>query len=102
MVSSAELSILLKLSDLVQRLGMRPSDANANILFVDEDEDPQGRGYYAIDFVGRPTDPELARRFAKLTSLIGIENGQIRSEALSDLEDIVDSALSRSPRPRVR
>ncbi len=105
MISSAEISILIKISELAKRNGLRPSEANA--VFSESDD-----GLFTIRLFEYPKDQEKAERYDKflgqlgiakedrLTARIGLEYPQIKTKELTELEDIVDHALSLAPRAR--
>ena len=102
MCSSAEISLLIKITQISERFGLRPSDTEARVVFVDDRVAPDGVGYYGIDFVGAPADREMANRYSAFAKALGIEQCQVRATYLSGLEDIVDRALTIAPRARHR
>lgn len=104
MVSSADVALLMKVADLAQRLGLRPIDAEANIVFVDSDKDPEEIGYHGLFFGSIPADPDDAAKFRKMEELLGIKEGEslVKAMHFHELEDVVDRAISLAPRARVR
>jgi hypothetical protein len=105
MISSAEVSILMKVSELAKRNGLRPSEANA--VFPDLDD-----GHFTLRLSEYPNDPEKTGRYGKflgqlgiaeedrLAARVGTQYPEIRASELRELEDIVDRALSLAPRSR--
>jgi hypothetical protein len=103
MVSSADVALLMKVAELAQRLGLRPIDADADLVFVDSDKDPEGSGYHGLYFGSIPADPHNAAKFRQMEELLGVNHdGLVKAEHFHELEDIVDRALSLAPRARVR
>ncbi len=105
MVSSADISILFKLSELAQRCGLRPSDAVASIDSVDNGTDPYCE---RLTFTYTNTgEPEHMEKISLFQSLLGLpvkdcNDQELRTDWVPQLEDIVDKALDHAPRPRYR
>jgi hypothetical protein len=98
MTSSAEVSVLFKIAELAQRCGLRPSDAQATI---HDNEDVR------LDVVYGGLTVEDDEKIEVFKELIGMPaNGDsiahLTVSHIRDLEDIVDNALARAPRPRYR
>ena len=98
MASIAEIAIAMKVAELAKRVGLKASDVDGFISYIDEDKDPEGKGYYAISFCDTGGDPE---RKGKFYQLLGMSNSQLlKGPELENLEDTVDRALSLAPRAR--
>lgn len=96
--SIAEIAIAIKVSELAKRCGLKASDVDGFVGYIDEEKDPEGRGYYTISFCDTGADPELKGKFYQL---LGMHNTQVlKGPELDDLEDKVDRALSLAPRAR--
>jgi hypothetical protein len=96
--SIAEIAIAIKITELAKRIGLSASDVDGFVTFLDEEKDPEGRGYYRISFVDTGADPE---RKGKFYQLLGMHNTEVLvGPELQDLEDKVDHALSLAPRVR--
>lgn len=88
----------MKIVELAKRFGLRASDVDGFISFVDEERDPEGKGYYTISFVDTGCDQDKKSKFFEL---LGMHNTQLlKGPELADLEDTVDRALSLAPRAR--
>ena len=106
MTSSAEIEILRKCADLAKRNGLRVSEANAIIL--------DGDDHHILRLSEYPEDQEKSEKYGKMLSQLGLPDSdrlvahvglsypEIKVEELSELEDIVDRALSLAPRARTR
>jgi len=92
----------MKVAELAQRFGLRPSEADAGIFHVYSDTSPDGDEYCGLDFIGEPLDPEKAEKYDRFAEALGIKGDQVRAPNLSGLEDLLDRALSLAPRPRAR
>jgi hypothetical protein len=102
MMSSAEVAILIKVADLAKRCGFRASDAEGFLSFVDENKDPDGNGYYILDFGSTPVGQEAHEKKARFLELLGIKGSATMKGELADFEDTLDRALSLAPRERAR
>jgi hypothetical protein len=102
MASSAGILILFKVAELAQRCGLRPSDAQA---FIDDDDDRVDETLSVV-FAdrGEPGQNEKLAQFKELLGLPANDEsiGELTVPHMSDLEDAVDTALSRAPRARCR
>lgn len=101
MTSSAEIYILTKCAELAIRCGLRPSDVDTSIHFVDQDTDPTGRGYFTLNIGDSPNTPEASEKREKFYELLGVKSALTTGE-LEDFETMVDRALELAPRARVR
>jgi hypothetical protein len=105
-MNSAYIALLYRVSELARRYGLRPSEAEAAIDFVHLDPNgqinPEGNiAQYRLSFdLDPPDDPEKAGRFLKMKAALGCEGDHIDSTFLSDMEDIVDRAISLAPKLR--
>ena len=102
MTSSADIAILTKLNELKQRHGLRGTDAEAWLSFVNSDKDPEGNGYHYLEFAGEPTDQEVYDKLNRVRAALGMEGYDLKVDFLPELEDRLDHALSLAPRARVR
>ena len=102
MTSVADVVILLKVGELGKSCGLKASEVDGFLNFYDEDRDPNGEGYFQLSFAGRPGDPERREKFDRFASLLNMEGSVLKVKELSELEDIVDHALSLAPRARAR
>lgn len=91
----------MKVAELAKRVGLRASDVDGYVSFVDENKDPEGKGYYEISFVDS-FSPEIAEDLDRFFDLLGVKERwkPIKGFALHDLEDRLDHALSLAPRAR--
>lgn len=97
MCSSAEIAILLKIAELTNRYGMRPSEADASLSLVQEN--PHDIGRFELSFTGMTQKKQAS--FDKMEAALGAnKDGIVVAQELSELEDIVDQALARAPRAR--
>ena len=99
--NSSEIGLLNRVAELARRFGLRPSEADASLCYI---EDPKFEcGAYLLDFQNRPDAPgtEKGNRFDKMMVALGCnERGGIKSEHLDLLEDVVERAILLSPRAR--
>lgn len=104
MPSSTDVGLLMKLNELYQRFGLRVSDCDTEFLFVSSEHDPEGEGYYYLGFPGQPTNPEIAHKYFQVLDTLGLDkDGPSRKfDYPSELEDLLDHALSIAPRARIR
>jgi hypothetical protein len=100
MISSAEVAILTKVADLAKRCGMKASEADGSLDFVDENSDPEGKSYYFLDFGSTPPGKEAEEKMEKFMGLLGLKDTCTLKGELEDFEDILDHALSMAPRAR--
>lgn len=105
MPSSAELYILNKISELVQRCGVSPVDPEIYFSYL-----PDGKGppfiMQTVDPVDEEhddRDPDQVKR-NKVYSLLGFEKESDRRmfDSLDDALEVVEKALSLAPRARPR
>lgn len=102
MISSVDIAILTKLNDLKQRHGLRGTDAEAWFNFISSENDPQGEGYFYLEFAGQPAEPAKTEKLDRVRAALGMEGYSQRFDMPSELEDRLDQALSVAPRLRVR
>ena len=102
MASVGELHILGKISDLVKRCGISPTVADIELHFHSSNESHEC--FYSFGGVdGIASNPEEAKKVAKVWSLLGLdEAGFRRVGTLIEAEKIVDHALSQVPRSHLR
>jgi len=99
MASIAEVGICVKLVELAKRCGLKASDVDGEIGYIDEQKDPDGAGYYAVHFCTPPADVwNDSDRFFQLLGMKDTFN--LNAKTLGELEDTVDRALSKAPRGR--
>lgn len=97
----ADTYICMKIAELGKRCGLRATDIDGSIYHVDEEHDPAGNGYYALDFGGWSSDPVIYDKSMQFRSLLGQgDSSKITVPNLSDLEDMVERALTLAPRAR--
>ena len=103
MATSGDIALLMKVAELGRRFGLRAFECEATTGYVDEDKDPEGKGYTYLNFGrGMPTDPDIRERFEKMEAILGVKDGMVKREYDCDLEDLLDHALSLAPRARAR
>lgn len=105
MPTTAEVYIMFQVANLVKRFGIRPMQHDADLIYVGSDKDPEGEGYFLLDFHGIPGagDSEHSRKIREINRLLGAdENGKVKVHDLDELEDRLDYAFSVAPRPKVR
>jgi hypothetical protein len=105
MPSSGEIWILNKLSELANRCGVSPTVAEINLNYHSpEDMSKDVSFLYSLRGIdGAAQTEEEQARVEKVWSLLGLDGtGYRHFESLHELEEIVDQALSRAPRPRIR
>lgn len=102
MATSGDIALLIKFAELVQRFGLRAYEYEAVTGFVDEDNDPEGKGYCFLRMDSIPADPEKQQKVEKIKALLGVEKGIVKREQDTELEDLLDHALALAPRPRTR
>lgn len=104
MPSSAEIGLLMKLNELYQRFGLRVSECDTDFYFVSSEYDPEGEGFYYLSFPGQPTNPEAKQKYFQVLDALGLDkDGPGRKfDFPSELEDLLDHALSVAPRARFR
>lgn len=102
MASSADIALLTKLNELKQRYGLRGTDAEAWFHYINSENDPEGQGYFYLEFSGQPADPEKAEKLYHVRAALGMKGYDQRFDMPSELEDLLDRALSLAPRARVR
>ena len=100
MVSSAEIALLGRIAELAIRLGLRPSDADATLRFVDDAEDRDKR-HERLEFAGEPPG-EAGQKFDKMMELLGCDDCVLKTNRLRDMEDIVERAIALAPRVRAK
>lgn len=102
MVCIAEVAIAMKVAELAKRCGLKASEVDGYVYSVDEDKDPEGKGYYAFHFVDTyPETAEDAAKIRKFFDLLEMKGTEVmKGPALKDLEDRADRALSLAPRAR--
>lgn len=100
MISSGEVAVLVKVAELARRCGFKASEFEGTLDFIDEDHDPKGRGFYALDFGSVPAGREAHEKAAKFMDLLGLKNTCTLRGELDEFEDILDHALSLAPRAR--
>lgn len=102
MSSSAEVYVLYTVAELAKRFGLRASEADADIVFVDSDKDPLGQGYYGLRFDSVPIGQEKGERFEQFEAHLGVQDGMVKVRHIIELEDLVETALATAPRARFR
>lgn len=105
MVTSADISILLKVAELAKRCGLRPSDAETSVYYANDDEDPKhdmGHGHFGLVVCDPPSDPDKHDKYEKFRALLGMDGRYLRVANMEDIEDAVDRALSLAPQARAR
>ncbi len=100
MHSSGEIWILFKVAELAKRCGLRASDVVA--CFEDESEKP------CLSFLIRDVATLPPERIQIFNELLGVEKGhdprfgELTYTSFGELEDLVENALAKAPRPRQR
>ena len=113
MPSSAELYILNKLSELVQRCGVSPVDPEIVFSYISRSFDPFEsppakvptyimEGIEPYDDEINPDADQIKRN--KVYSLLGLDNGTGRRgfDSLDEALEVVEKALALAPRARAR
>jgi hypothetical protein len=99
MTSSADVVLLSKIAELACRFGLRPSEADGELHFIDNDD--RGRSHFELVFCDPNVD--VSDEFDRMMKSLGCDStGIITVQHLRELEDIVDTALSKAPRLRAR
>jgi hypothetical protein len=100
MVSSADVAVLMKVSEIAKRFGLRPSEADAFIHLDIDTKDP-GKTF-RLDFGGTPTDPRILEKWQPMMRALGVPDNAscLWAPEMSVIEDAVDRALSVAPRAR--
>ncbi len=97
----SDVYIAMKLAELAKRCGLKASYVDGSIGLVDAGKDPEGKGYFRVDFVSGACPPEEEGKADKFFNLLGMKDHRtLKVAELEDLEDIVDQALSLAPRAR--
>jgi hypothetical protein len=101
MNSSATVALLYKISELAERHGLRPSEADATIALVCDDE-TNAEHHYELSFNGMTKDK--LDSFFRMADALGIDkkNGCVIAQEFEELEEAVERALSLAPRARTR
>lgn len=105
MPTIAEVYVMFQVANLIKRFGIHAQKHDADLIYVGSDKDPEGEGYYLLDFHGIPGEgnDEHSRKLREINRLLGAdENGKVKVHDLDELEDRLDYAFSVAPRPRVR
>jgi hypothetical protein len=102
MTCIADVAIAMKVAELAKRCGLKASEVDGAIGYIDETKDPEGNGFHIIHFVSdAPQTAEKAEQKDRFFRLLGLEDSDIlKGPELEDLEDKVDRALSLAPRSR--
>lgn len=99
MPTSADIALLFKISQLAERYGLKPSEADASLGMI-----PTFNGgieAFQISFSGCPREKQ--DRMDKLYEALGCDdNGLLTTAEQGEMEDIVERALSLAPRARPR
>lgn len=99
--TSSEIGLLTRVAELARRFGLRPSDADAELNYVD---DPKFEcGVYVLRFTNRPDAPatEKGDKFDRMMDALGCsDGGGIEAEHMDTMEDIVERAIFLAPRAR--
>ena len=94
---SSDIALLFNVAELAKRFGMRPSEAEAVLDFVTDEDESNPR--FELRFPGGTK--EKADNIDKMLKLLGCSSdGLLVARELSELEDIVDRALTLAPRAR--
>jgi len=102
MDSSAKVALLYRVSELAQRFGLRPSEADA--IFVRTQHPDFENRLYELQFNGRPgpSGTDKGDKFDKMMDALGCDNFALRSDDFQCLEDAVERAMHLAPRARSR
>lgn len=100
MATSADVALLFKISELAIRYGLRPSEADADLRMTMKNSDEYGP--FELSFGSSSSRPDKREKFEQMMSALGCKQGALRTDELSEMEDIVDRALSLAPRARSR
>jgi hypothetical protein len=101
MTSISDVSVCIKLIELAKSCGLRGSDIEGSVYFLDEDNAPDGHACFILEFFGLPKDPVKLANYERFSELLGIDPFSVRHikvAEMSELEDILDQALARAPR----
>lgn len=101
MSSSGEVWISYKIAELARRCGVSPCIADIVLAYSNRNDFD---GFYTINAGdGDARTPDEEEKVTKVHTLLGLnQTGQRRFDKLSDVEAVVDDALSLAPRARVR
>jgi hypothetical protein len=101
MTLSGDIWVLNKIAELTHRCGVSPAIANVELKLNFPEN---GDYYYTLSMVdGCEETSEDVAGVAKVRSLLGLDEEMSREiPRLSEVERIVDHALSLVPRPRLR
>lgn len=104
MPRSSDIGLLTKLNELYSRYGLRATDCDTEFGFISSEHDPEGEGYFYIEFPGMPCNPEIAQKYYRVIEALGFDerDPSRKFDHPSELEDLLDHALSLAPRARVR
>jgi len=94
--TAVEIYILSKVAELAKRMNLPVSDANASLHYDEKTGEP------VLSFESLPIDRDKNEKFEKICELLGCEDGILRTASTWDMEQAVESALSRAPRERKR
>ena len=93
-LSSLEVSILTKVTELANRFSLKASEAEG---FLSYDDD---NGHYILTFPSMPKGKKEGRHFDEMMRALGSPNAApIRTESGTDMESILDAAIKRAPGP---
>lgn len=99
MPTSADIALLFKISQLAERYGLKPSEADAELYTLPTFN--IGIEAFQISFSGCPK--EKKGQMDKLEQALGCDdNGLLTTKELGEMEDIVEQALKLAPRARPR
>ena len=102
MVSSVEIGIMTKFNQLNERYGLRITDSETSLNYVHSDDTPERCGYYFLENFSVSAYADVSEKVEKVQAAIGMKEGYLKIDDMSDFEDRLDQALSLAPRPRIR
>lgn len=98
-MESDRVALLYRVSELVRRYGLRPSDAPATFRYVFDDPDKPEHFRLSFEY-GIPTDLEKRDKYLQIKAALGCEGDALITDSMSEIEDRVEQAIARAPRAR--